>query len=1213
MTWIQVFWRTLWCVVSLAALQPQAYAGGQKADKKQQQTTEKSPIDRQIDALQEKKEQIQQEKHFDESMQHIRQEIIQGIEAVKQEIEGVQEEQQEFFLNMKLSELREAYQHINELEQTQRRMIGIIDEHMQLLQSIQKGKERQSDLPTAPGYDTLLNYSEKVHETKQEVETLQNNKKSLQSELSRRKDIYNNIVQRLQKTQQEKNLINQRTGAAEQQAGPEPELGEDLRKLSIPQQGEIIDLRLKKLKYEQKAAQTKVTEDNLKIDLITTKIEQAQSTLKQLEQAYEQIKKNLYISNEYIEQERARISKQRQELTDQLEKLNERLRGFISREEQLRRSVEETVNQNNISQQELDAYREWSKQPESAEEWRRVIEVGSRVVEKRYVQTQRQRIEAQIEQTQHKLQREDLGFEILQTWSRLSRADMRQESMHDIKDEIRRYQNHVTSLEADRNRLQEQRNNAITTTWRRLSASLESLKQLQTKFDEQGKKLLAQNMATNLSQKLQKAETELRRHIDVVSKLVEVYATTIATIDEMMAHLHDVIERLKTDYFWKRSDQSISVNDIFRFFSVAQQFIGELHTKLLQEVTDINITYYTTRLYALFQDTYQMIMLLLQIVALAAGYIILRRYLSVVAQACANYSSHLGFFDIILAFIATLFRFIRRHLLSIYLWFTLFILVLARYITFQKAVIFYLLSIPYGIYIVYTFFNYLARVNRERGYLFIGQDYQRRFFLIMSALSYITIVIMLFRQALWLGGYSDYQVLLALYYILLQISLVCLISREHVLSLVSGNTPMWQWIEEHLEKYYYAWLFVLITIIVMNNPFVGFGYQVFYYLIPALLTLVLIPLFSWLHDYIKRSMSDLFFYYSDGDMIRERFSGGKTWYGFFVVISFLVLALIGASIAAYMWGYPITLNTVWQILETGFYTTYDAKGQPIEVTIFSLLTVFLFVLGGIVCTYIVNRFVLQRIFDPLLIGAGVQNTIVTLTQYAILAIALLLGFHSANLIELGYYLIVLVFGLAYVMKEPIADFISYFIILVQRPVKIGDYIKIEPDISGVVRQINPRSTIVRYRNSTSHVIPNSKVITSPVKNWHYTKTFSAFEDIELTVPYDVDPDHVRNLVFQVLEEHTNVLRNPRPIVRLEAFGENGFEFRIRGFITADKIHDLFDIAAQVRLALVRRLRSEGISLAVPTRVLQVTSHMNQPSTQGPSNQASEHQADEGRH
>jgi small-conductance mechanosensitive channel len=119
------------------------------------------------------------------------------------------------------------------------------------------------------------------------------------------------------------------------------------------------------------------------------------------------------------------------------------------------------------------------------------------------------------------------------------------------------------------------------------------------------------------------------------------------------------------------------------------------------------------------------------------------------------------------------------------------------------------------------------------------------------------------------------------------------------------------------------------------------------------------------------------------------------------------------------------------------------------------------------------------------------------------------------------------------------------------------------------------------------VVPNSQVITKPVRNWHFTRTFGAIPDIFISVPFETNPEHVRKLMFEVLDESMNILKNPHPIVWLDDFLENGFQFRVRGYITADKVADLYEVASEVRLALTKRLRENGISLAVPTRVINI--------------------------
>ena len=69
------------------------------------------------------------------------------------------------------------------------------------------------------------------------------------------------------------------------------------------------------------------------------------------------------------------------------------------------------------------------------------------------------------------------------------------------------------------------------------------------------------------------------------------------------------------------------------------------------------------------------------------------------------------------------------------------------------------------------------------------------------------------------------------------------------------------------------------------------------------------------------------------------------------------------------------------------------------------------------------------------------------------------------------YAALVVFGWSF--KDLFTDFVAYFFILVQRPVKLGDYIKIDSEVMGVVRRVGPRAVILRRKNSVNIVVPNS--------------------------------------------------------------------------------------------------------------------------------------------
>ncbi len=113
--------------------------------------------------------------------------------------------------------------------------------------------------------------------------------------------------------------------------------------------------------------------------------------------------------------------------------------------------------------------------------------------------------------------------------------------------------------------------------------------------------------------------------------------------------------------------------------------------------------------------------------------------------------------------------------------------------------------------------------------------------------------------------------------------------------------------------------------------------------------------------------------------------------------------------------------------------------------------------------------------------------------------------------------------------------------------------------------------------------------TRSVANWNHARGFVAFDDIMVTVPYKVDPDQVKELLLRVLDESRMILKNPRPVVRLENFTDLGYQFLVRGYISSNHTLDMWDIASDVRLMIVKRLRDQNIEIAYPVRVVMTNS------------------------
>jgi small-conductance mechanosensitive channel len=453
-------------------------------------------------------------------------------------------------------------------------------------------------------------------------------------------------------------------------------------------------------------------------------------------------------------------------------------------------------------------------------------------------------------------------------------------------------------------------------------------------------------------------------------------------------------------------------------------------------------------------------------------------------------------------------------------------------------------------------------------------------------------VIVFFREAFILGNYHKSElptILLAINFIIFQIAAILLLSKDQILSLISTKSDFGQWVYEQVDTYYYFLQLLLIAIIVMSNPYVGYGRLVLFVLKRLLYTAILLQLLLWIQEWFKRISSRIFFFFdTDEEIARDRFTYAKTWYGLLVVLIFAVFTVIGLLIAARIWHWPEVLLKIqnWSDIMVWVKTPFLLEKTTRPISLLTIGKLLGFIFGGSVIAFAVNRFVLGRIFDILLIDSGVQNTIASLIRYLIIIAAIIFGFESVGLGEQVWYLIAaLVLGIGWVIKDPAADLIAYFILIVQRPIKVGDYIFLDDVTNGVVRRITPRSVELRRKNSTTVIIPNVVMTSRTVSNWNHARGFIAFDDIMITIPYKVDPAHVRELLMRVLDESRVILKNPRPVVRLENFSDLGYVFLVRGFLSSNHTLDMWDIASDIRFALVKRLHEHGIEIAYPVRIV----------------------------
>ncbi|MCZ2407296.1 MAG: mechanosensitive ion channel [Burkholderiales bacterium] len=218
--------------------------------------------------------------------------------------------------------------------------------------------------------------------------------------------------------------------------------------------------------------------------------------------------------------------------------------------------------------------------------------------------------------------------------------------------------------------------------------------------------------------------------------------------------------------------------------------------------------------------------------------------------------------------------------------------------------------------------------------------------------------------------------------------------------------------------------------------------------------------------------------------------------------------------------------------------------------------------------------------DELSLRKAVSNALRALLVFVGLIVALTaVGIDLTALSVLGGAIGV---GIGLGLQRLAASYVSGFVILTERSVRIGDNVRVD-GFEGRVTDITGRYTVVRSGSGRESIVPNDMLVTSRVENFSLADP-RVWHSIVVSVGYDSDVDLVMRLLTEAALGSPRVLRDPAPSAALSAFGADGLEFTV-GFWIADPENGLLGLRSQINLAILRSLRAHGIDIPYPQRVL----------------------------
>jgi potassium-dependent mechanosensitive channel len=299
--------------------------------------------------------------------------------------------------------------------------------------------------------------------------------------------------------------------------------------------------------------------------------------------------------------------------------------------------------------------------------------------------------------------------------------------------------------------------------------------------------------------------------------------------------------------------------------------------------------------------------------------------------------------------------------------------------------------------------------------------------------------------------------------------------------------------------------------------------------------------------------------------------------------------IVRCIVAIYHSRVASVLDTILQYLRT---TLVVLSGTP--VTPLTLITAFAILFGARLVASLTGRS-LERLLSARDLDKGMRYTTIKITRYVIMLIGLFMalgtvGVNTSAIMAGGAVLLV---GIGFGLQKLAENFISGLLLLLERPVKKGDFIDVG-GVLGTVEDIGLRATHVISREGVTMIVPNASLVTAMVVN-HSVPTTARRIWVKVGVTYEADLDHVVAVLEAVAKAEPLVLATPPYEVRHQGFGESAIELALVAWIP--EARDELIVASKLRFGISRAFRREQITIPYPQREVHLIPQPSLPSAQ----------------
>ena len=312
-----------------------------------------------------------------------------------------------------------------------------------------------------------------------------------------------------------------------------------------------------------------------------------------------------------------------------------------------------------------------------------------------------------------------------------------------------------------------------------------------------------------------------------------------------------------------------------------------------------------------------------------------------------------------------------------------------------------------------------------------------------------------------------------------------------------------------------------------------------------------------------------------------------------LAVLFLIILIVGGTLA-FSFAEISTgiLGKLFHYPLSNLFQPPEVEGETTEehnLTLARLFYAFVIVFGMFILSKYVQWVLRQEVLQAFQIAQHTQFILLRFLHFSFIIVGILI---SLSTIGVGLTSIALIFGglsigIGFGLQNIASNLISGFILIFERPIKIGDLVEImDVNIFGRVRSINLRSTVIVSLDEKEIIVPNSQLISEAVHNLTHANNLFRLS-IKVGVSYSSDVELVKNVLLDAADVHSSVIKEPTPnmdnvtppFVRFTAFGNSSLDFELLVWIPNS--FQRFDVASDLHFIIWHKFKEHNITIAFP--------------------------------